>query len=306
MYKSPKSLNNCVDPIQFMGTARDALYKILKTLNFNEEKKLLLPSYIGVTDREGSGVFDPVEQTNTPYQFYTLNKKLSALKGELYNFISSGNYCALLIIHYFGLCQNDMNEIVSLCNENNVLLIEDCAHSMLSETPYGKLGTLGDFSIFSIHKFLATKDGGCLRVNNKDYEYLLQEPSSTKPNLETLDVRTRSDLNAVREKRRNNYLYLTELIDVISEIEIMYPELPDGIAPHNFPIIINNGQRESLYFKLIDRGVPVIALYYRMIDPILQGGYKESIYISDNILNLPIHQDITKSNIEEIIRRIKE
>ena len=153
---------------------------------------------------------------------------------------------------------------------------------------------------------MATKDGGCLRVNNKDYEYLLQEPSSTKPNLETLDVRTRSDLNAVREKRRNNYLYLTELIDVISEIEIMYPELPDGIAPHNFPIIINNGQRESLYFKLIDRGVPVIALYYRMIDPILQGGYKESIYISDNILNLPIHQDITKSNIEEIIRRIKE
>jgi len=306
MYKTPKSLNNCVDPIQFMGTARDALYRILKTLNFNEDKKLLLPSYIGVSDREGSGVFDPVQQTNTPYQFYTLDKKLSALKGELYNFISSGNYCALLIIHYFGFCQNDMNEIVSLCSKNNVLLIEDCAHSMLSEIPHGQLGTLGDFSIFSIHKFLATKDGGCLRVNNKDYEYLLQEPASTKPKLETLDTRTRSDLNAIREKRRNNYLYLTELIDNVSEIEIMYSELPVGIAPHNFPIIIKNGERESLYFKLIDSGVPVIALYYKMINPILEGDYRDSIYLSDNILNLPVHQDITAKDIQTIIRRIQK
>ncbi len=306
MYKSPKSLNNCVDPIQFMSTAREGLYSILKNLDFDEEKKLLLPSYIGVTDREGSGVFDPVQQTNTPYQFYTLDKRLGALKDELYNFIGTGNYGALLIIHYFGFCQNDMNEIISLCIKNNVLLIEDCAHSMLSETPQGKLGTLGDFSIFSIHKFLATKDGGYLQVNNKDYEYLLQETTSTKPKLETLDAMSRSDLNAIREKRRNNYLYLTKLLEDVSGIEIMYSELPDGIAPHNFPIIVKNSKRESLYFKLIESRIPVIALYYRMINPISHGGYKDSIYISDNILNLPIHQDITKSNIEEIILRIKE
>jgi len=287
-----------------MANARDAFYKILKTLDFGKNKKILLPSYIGVTEREGSGVFDPIKRDAVPYQLYTLDKRLSAFEDELYKLITSGNYCALLIIHYFGFCQNDMGKIISLCINNNVVLIEDCAHSMMSEIKIGKLGSLGDFSIFSIHKFLASMDGGCLQVNNSSYLYLLKETPDTIPKNETVNLVANSNYNLIRQKRRRNYIDLVHLIGGISRIKVMFSDLPDGISPHNLPIIILDGKREEVYFKLIDSGIPVIALYYKLINPILDGYYPDSKYISDNILNLPIHQDMETEDIKKVAQKL--
>ena len=305
LIKSPESQYCCVQPVQYSSSARVAFHTILSNLDFSSGKKLLLPAYIGITDREGSGVFDPVQETATPYEFYALDRKLGAIKDDLYGLIQSGKYRALLVLHYFGFCQNDMAEIVRLCSKNDVLLIEDCAHTMLSEVPDGQLGLLGDFSFCSIHKFLATSEGGCLRVNNRDYEHLLHlhPPTIAKP--EVLDMIARADLEAIREKRRSNYLHLMELINDCPGIDIMYPELPNGIAPHNLPIIVKDGQREPLYFELIGRGVPVIALYYRMIDPIKKRNYGNAFYVSENILNFPVHQDIEAEDLELIARELK-
>lgn len=305
LIKSPESQYSCVQPLQYSSAARVAFHTILRNLDFSSGKKLLLPAYIGITDREGSGVFDPVQETATPYEFYSLDRKLGAIKDELYDLLQSGKYRALLVLHYFGFCQNDMAEIVRLCRKNDVLLIEDCAHTMLSEGPDGQLGKLGDFSFCSIHKYLATSEGGCLRVNNREYEYLLHLSPPTRPKPEVLDMVARADLEAIREKRRSNYLQLMELIIDCPGIDIMYPELPYGIAPHNLPIIVKDGQREPLYFKLTDRGVPVIALYYRMIDPITKGNYGDALYVSANILNLPVHQDIETEDLELIARELK-
>ena len=306
LIKSPEAINNCVQPIKYTNAARVAFQIILESIDFNNGEKLLLPAYIGITDREGSGVIDPVLETATPYEFYTLDRKLRAIKDELYSLVQSEKYRALLVIHYFGFCQNDIVEIARMCKKHNVLLIEDCAHTMHSEVPGGQLGSFGDFSFYSIHKFLATKEGGYLRVNNRDFEHLLHLPLFTWPKTETYDMLARADLDGIREKRRSNYLHLMELLGNCTDIEIIYPELPDGIAPHNLPIIVKNGQREALYFKLIDRGIPVIALYYRMIDPIKKGGYGDALYVSENILNLPVHQDIYLEDIEVIARRLKE
>ena len=290
--KSPELQNICTQPLQYSSAARISFRTILENLDFSSEKQLLLPAYIGITDREGSGVLDPVLQTNTPYKFYALDKNLSAIKKNLYDLIKSKKFRALLVIHYFGFCQNDMEEISCLCKKYDVMIIEDCAHTMLSVTPYGQLGKLGDFSFNSIHKILATDDGGCLRVNNIEYEELLKKPQRRRPKAETYNMIALADLDAIREKRRFNYLQLMELIKDYPGIEIMYPDLPEGIAPHNFPIIVENGKREEMYFKLIERGIPVVALYYRMIEPIISGNYSDSLYVSENILNLPVHQDI--------------
>ena len=305
LIKSPESQYSCVLPLQYSRTARAAFHIILKYLDFSSGKKLLMPAYIGITDREGSGVFDPVLETATPYEFYALDRKLSAIKDDLYGLIQSRKYKALLVIHYFGFCQNDMAEIVRLCRENDVVLIEDCAHAMLSDGPDGRLGRFGDFSFFSIHKFLATGEGGCLRVNNRDHRRLLRLPPPTRPKPTVLDMIARADLEAIREKRRSNYLGLLELIDDCPGIEILYPELPNGIAPHNLPITVKDAQREPLYFKLIDRGVPAIALYYRLIESIENGNYDDALYVSENILNLPVHQDIEAEDLELIARELK-
>jgi dTDP-4-amino-4,6-dideoxygalactose transaminase len=304
--KSPVSQNTCVQPIQYTKAARVAFRTILQNIDFSDGKRLLIPAYIGITDREGSGVLDPIEDTATPYTFYPLDRKLGAIKEELYTLIQSGNYKALLVLHYFGFCQNDMPQIALQCKANGVLLIEDCAHTMLSHGPGGQLGHLGDFAFFSIHKFLATSEGGFLRVNNKDYAHLLALPPPPQPVQEVVEMLAKADLEAIREKRRSNYLQLVELLGDCTTVELMYPHLPDGIAPHNLPLIVKDGQREALYFKLLDRDVPVIALYYRMIAPIQNGHFEDAVYLSENILNLPIHQDIEPEDLELVAQNLIE
>lgn len=290
----------------YYDSARSALKTILQELNFSGNKKLLLPSYIGITDREGSGVFDPVEETNTPYDFYEMNPDLGAEKKGLYKKIKTGNYEALLIIHYFGFCQNDMLELLHICKENNVVLIEDCAHTMLGQYKGMDLGSFGDFCFFSLHKFLPITSGGCLKINNDDYLYMLDNHVENKPNNEVLDVVLKANLKEINKKKRENYLHLLDLIKNIEGMEIMYPHLPEGITPHNFPILIKNQQREKVYFKLIENKVPVISLYYRMIQPILDGDFTNSRYLSENILNLPVHQDIQIDDLKYIAKQLKK
>ena len=115
----------------------------------------------------------------------------------------------------------------------------------------------------------------------------------------------KSDLKLIKEKRRANYKKLLSLIINFNEIEVLYPELPEGIAPHNLPILINNKYREKLYFKLIAKGIPVIALYYKMIDPLRDLKFVNAKNLSDNILNLPVHQDIEEDDLELISIELK-
>ena len=302
MLKDPKSIRNCTFPLQYSNAARESFRVILQALNFSVEKRLLLPAYIGITEREGSGVFDPVLETATPHDFYHVNHKLSAVREDLYERIRSGNYRALLVIHYFGFCQNDIQEIALLCKQNHVLLIEDCAHTMISSTSQGELGSFGDFCFYSLHKFLPVNDGGCLRINNPDYIHLLDSPPSSRAAIGTLDVAAKINLEAIREKRRTNYMHFLGMVKEIEELECMYPNLPDGITPLNFPVIMRVKKREQLYFKLIERGIPVIALYYRLIDPINEVEFPEEHFVSKHILNFPIHQDIELLELKKIAK----
>lgn len=306
LLKSPELLNNCMSQIQFYKAARDALFTVLDFIDFDNSNGILLPAYIGVTDREGSGVFDPVRKVKIPYRFYTLDKSLSADKDELYSLIENGNYRALLLIHYFGFCRNDLFRIAELCRKNKVILIEDCAHCLFTIKNNEKLGNFGDFSIYSLHKFLATNDGGVLRINNSRYKDILTRPAVTNPSLDTLIIAARTDYDAIRRKRRVNYRKLLELLSCYSFLKIFYPELPDEVIPHNFPVIVKNGKREELYFKLIEAGIPVIALYYRMISPVITGNYENAHFLSENILNFPIHQDTDFSDLAYIADKVKE
>jgi len=94
-------------------------------------------------------------------------REFNILPGEIRKKITSKTR-ALIIVHFAGRPCN-MKEIVSICNEHNILLIEDCAHAV--EAMYGKkpVGTFGEIGCFSFYatKNLFTGDGGMLTTNNK-------------------------------------------------------------------------------------------------------------------------------------------
>ena len=295
--KDPLDRSSFVSDLHFFTAARVGFRHLLKHLAFDQSEKLLLPSYIGVSVNEGSGVFDPVVECDIRYDFYTVNKDLSINLTDLEEKLTVGDVKAVLIIHYFGIMQTDISLIAGLCRTHGALLIEDCAHTLTSSFNGTPLGEFGDFSFFSVHKILPIEDGGMLKINNSSYR-LPGPQKADNMSGEALDILFRSRLGAISEKRRKNYQLLASKLRDKDEIEILYPWLGDSIVPLNFPTLLKYHERESVYFELRDRGVEAVALYYKLIHPIREEEFSISHDIAKRILNLPIHQDISEEDID--------
>lgn len=77
----------------------------------------------------------------------------------------------LYVIHYVGWPQ-PMRELVDLCRRRDMLLVEDCALSLLSETGEGPLGSFGQWSVFCLYKTLPLPNGALLLQNGAPIEVL--------------------------------------------------------------------------------------------------------------------------------------
>ena len=303
--KEPLSFNNCFQNRIYFESAREGFASILESLSNEKEIKILLPAYIGITDTEGSGVFDPVISTNTKYTFYKLNRDLSIEKESFLEILENdSDINVILVVHYFGFIQNDMEWLSNVVRRFNLLLIEDCAHALHGSTFNGiELGSFGDYSLFSIHKILPTNDGGFIKISPANKLTHKEHTIS----LSTLVNYSNADFLCINQKRRDNYnLYIKNGLSSIRNIELLYPILPDSVVPLNFPILVKEGLREKLYFILIDKNVITISLYYRLIEQIKESIYPISHYISNSILNLPVHQDTTENDIISIVDALKE
>lgn len=76
---------------------------------------------------------------------------------------------AVIVVHLYGLpCE--MNEIVQVCKENNLFLIEDAAEAFGSKYNNQHVGTFGDISTFSFfgNKTITTGEGGMVVSNSRD------------------------------------------------------------------------------------------------------------------------------------------
>ena len=77
-----------------------------------------------------------------------------------------GRPAALLLVHYFGV-PADVSAARRWCDERGVALIEDCAHSFLSTADGERVGSSGDFAVFSFRKQLPVASGAALVVNGR-------------------------------------------------------------------------------------------------------------------------------------------
>jgi len=81
----------------------------------------------------------------------------------------------LYVIHYVGWPQ-PMPELVDLCRRHEMLMVEDCALSLLSETGGRPLGSFGDWAVFCLYKTLPLPNGALLTQNTTRLESLERLP----------------------------------------------------------------------------------------------------------------------------------
>jgi perosamine synthetase len=120
----------------------------------------------------------------------------------------------------------------------------------------------------------------------------------------TAKMMTSFQIDHVRERRRTNYsLYLSGICDFAS-LRPLFPELPSGVCPLNFPVIVDN--RSRLCAALNQRGIAAIGWWAGYHRGLAWEQHPDACFLKDHVLALPVHQSLDEKNIAYIIKTLAE
>jgi hypothetical protein len=122
----------------------------------------------------------------------------------------------ILVVHEFGIVYKGMDDLMIL----GLPIIEDLAMSLFSTDTDNRTGNYGDFSIYSLPKFLPIQFGGVLKNN---HNMPLKIPSTNdhinKGSLAKLASHYLKDSEAIKDKRKSNYDFFLSEMELIG----LYP-----------------------------------------------------------------------------------
>lgn len=143
------------------NSGRSSLMAILNSLGLEKGDEVLLQAFTC------NAVANPVIWSDLKPIYVdcdenTFNINVEDLKKKI-----SSKSRAVIIQHTFGL-PADIDEILGVCRQNNLILIEDCAHSLGAQYKGKKVGTLGKASFFSFSrdKVISSVYGGMVATDD--------------------------------------------------------------------------------------------------------------------------------------------
>ena len=149
----------------FFYQGRYALAHALEKAGVDSSCSVLMPAY------HCRSLVEPALYLKAEVVLYPLNNKLEPLFCEAEKLISEAKkpIKVMVLPHFFGFPQC-MEDVMSFCQNKNILLIEDCAHAFYGTYKGVPLGKFGMFSIASPRKFLPIDGGGVFVDNRLDVE----------------------------------------------------------------------------------------------------------------------------------------
>jgi len=143
------------------NSGRSSLFAILKSLDLRKKDEVLLQAFTcnAVPNPILWAGLNPIyvdcNKDNFNIDIHDLKKKINSKTK------------ALIVQHTFGLPSN-IEEIIFIVRQNNLILIEDCAHALGAEYNSKKVGTFGDVAFFSFSrdKVISSVYGGIAVTDN--------------------------------------------------------------------------------------------------------------------------------------------
>jgi len=238
---------------------------------------------------------------------------------------------AVIIVDLFGQpCE--MDEILTICQKHNLVLIEDACQAHGAEYGGRKVGSFG-IGCFSFYptKNMTTGEGGMITTDDEDIarkaRMIRQHGQSQRYvhdllgyNFRMTDIAAAlgicqlKNLDAANAKRTRNARYLSENISHIEGL------IPPYIAPnrkhvfHQYTIKVTEGyqlSRDELQQRLSTKRIGSAIYYPTPIhkQPLYRNlGYNDSLPASESIarqvLSLPVHPGLVDSELETIVEAL--
>ncbi len=171
LWKKGKSINKLEEEFKkYLGvkyafsfnSGRSSLYAILKSLNLDQGSEVLLQAFTC------NAVPNPVLWAGLNPVYIDCNKDDFNMSASDLEAKITTKSRVVVVQHTFGL-PADMDAIRAICSAYNLILVEDCAHSLGAEFNGQKVGTISKASFFSFSrdKIISSVYGG-IAVTNDD------------------------------------------------------------------------------------------------------------------------------------------
>lgn len=219
---------------------------------------------------------------------------------------------------------NNINEIVELCNETNIILIEDSAQSLgcfVGDKHFGTFGKIGCFSL-STPKIISTGQGGFLITDDDELAAKIRiiknfgRKTGGIDIFETFGINFKyTDIQAIigieqMKKLEIRKIYMRNLFNTyyeqLSSLNIMIPPKDDNWFPWFIDVITD--KRDDLMNFLKAHNIQTRVTYPEINKTYMYNDNRTlevSNYISSNCLFLPSHTLLKKEEIIHICNIIK-
>jgi dTDP-4-amino-4,6-dideoxygalactose transaminase len=168
--KKMREISSGTASYYLFGNARSGLYTLLRALNIGEDDKVAIQGFTC------NAAVNPIlwvgaEPVYIDIDSASLNMSIEDLRNKYEDDIK-----AVIVQHTFGY-PAEVKKITKWAREKGIIVIEDCAHSLGVEYKDKNLGNFGDAAIYSfgLEKVLATRAGGVLQINNRDFVPSIEE-----------------------------------------------------------------------------------------------------------------------------------
>ena len=315
------------------GTA--ALQLALQAIGIKSGDEVLVPSLTYVSN------FQSITANNAkpiPCDIYpdSLLIDLSDAEKKL-----TKNTKAIMPVHYAGGVGN-LNDIYKFAKKNNLRVIEDASHAFGSKYKNKLIGSQGDIVCFSFDgiKNITSGEGGCLvtndtkilntvedirllGVNNDSQNRVINKRSWTFDVFEqgwryhmsnimaAIGIVQLNRFSFLSKKRQSLAMHYDKKLSGYQVIQIFKQDYTK-VVPHIYPIrIINLTKRKKLQNILSNKGIQTGVHYYpNHYLSYFKKHNKKKLLITENIfpelLTLPLHPDLKKSDIVYIVNSLLE
>jgi perosamine synthetase len=195
--------------------------------------------------------------------------------------------------------------------KNNVLMNRTSMRRIYRDTftilkPY-LLRKLTEYKLYQnfMYKMRSYKNDGKLHDNNIPSNYYWNQKMEKKKISKLSQIlMERIDFDDIVKRRRSNYQLMFNALKYEKKIRILYKELEKGISPLCFPILVEN--RDKVAISLGEKSIDAIWWWKGYHKDVTITDFPEAQYLKNNIIALPIHQDISDNDVDYIVDNLKK
>lgn len=245
------------------------------------------------------------------------------------------NIVGIMPVHLYGQAC-DMDEILTIANQYNLFVLEDCAQSFGGSWAGRKLGSIGNagaFSFFPSKNLGGFGDAGMVSTNDHELaniiRMLIKHGGKDKYNVNHIGYNARLDtiqaavllaklkyVDEFNQRRRNIASWYHDGFEDL--VGLYLPAIDSGghggHVFHQFTVRIGGGKRDSLQAGLKSSGVESMVYYPVPLHKMKV--FEERLAVSDSldvtesaareVLSLPIEPLMTKALCDSVICRVKD